>query len=301
MKRHLLLLTGFLILLLPAIAAAQTGTNAPPKVLSIFREDIKPGRGAAHEKLEVGYVRALEKANHATYSLAIAAIAGASDAWFITGFDSFEAYEKERHAIAKNTALINEFDRLDELDADFRTSQRGIVAVHRDELSYRPNIDLPTMRYFEIITVRARPGHDGQLIEVAKLIRAASEKANRDTHYAVYQVVAGMPSGTFLVFVPMKSLKEIDAAMDPKNQAAMNTAMGEETGKKLEQLLGDAVAISETTIYSFNPMMSYVSKEFAARDASFWNSKEVIAAKRGPARKLAAAKVAPKQPETKNP
>lgn len=301
MKRHSLLLTGFLILLLPAIAAAQTATNPPPKVLSIFREDIKPGRGAAHEKLEVGYVRALEKANHPTYSLAITAIAGASDAWFISAYDSFEAYEKDRNAIAKNTALITEFDRLDERDAEFRTSQRRIVAVHRDDLSYRPNIDVPTMRYFEIITVRARPGHEGQLIEAAKLIRAASEKANRDTHHVIYQVVAGMQSGTFLVFVPMKSLKEIDTAMDPKNQMAMNAAMGAENGKKVEQLLGDAVAINETTIYAFNPMMSYVSKEFAARDGSFWNSKEVIAAKRGPARKLAAAKVAPKPPETKNP
>jgi hypothetical protein len=300
MKRHSLLLICFLILLLPAIAVAQTGPSAPPKVLSIFREDIKPGRGAAHEKLEAGYVRALEKANHPTYSLAITAMAGASDAWFITGYDSFEAYEKDRQAIEKNTALIAEFGRLDERDAEFRTSQRAIVAVHRDELSYRPTTDLPTMRFFEIITVRARPGHDGQLIEAAKLIRAASEKANRDGHYAVYQVVAGLPSGTFLVFVPMKSLKEIDTALDPKNQAALNAAMGADNGKKLEQLIGDAVVISETTIYSFNPMMSYVSKEFAARDASFWNSKEVIAARRPP-RKLAAAKVAPKEPEAKNP
>src|SRR5713226_7217820 len=147
----------------PLQAAGQQPTNTPPpKVLSIFREDVKASRTSAHEKLEAGYVAALRKANWPVYGIALTPVAGPSDAWFMTGYDSFEAWEKGRQATDKNAELSREFERLDSLDAEFRTNHRGFVAVLRDDLIYHPNVDLAQVRYFEIITLRIRPGHNSE-------------------------------------------------------------------------------------------------------------------------------------------
>src|SRR5438128_6871904 len=188
-------------------AGAQPPTNTPPpKVLSVFREDVKASRTGAHEKLEGGYVAALRKANWPVFSIALTPVAGPNDAWFMNAYDSFEAMEKDRAAMDKNAELSREFERLDALDAEFRTNQRGFVAVFREDLSYRPTIDLAQIRYFEIITLRARPGHDSEFTDAAKAIRAAFEKRNSpEDHYAIFQVEAGLPAGTYFVFIPMQS------------------------------------------------------------------------------------------------
>jgi len=62
----------------------------------MFREDIKAGRGTAHENVETGYVRAMQKAKYPVYYLAMTAAYGGSDAWFVTAYDSFAALQKDR-------------------------------------------------------------------------------------------------------------------------------------------------------------------------------------------------------------
>jgi len=276
-------------------AAGQQPTNtAPPKVLSIFREEVKASKNGAHEKLEAGYVAALRKANWPVPSIALTPVAGPNDAWFISAYDSFEAWEKDRQATDKNAELSREFERLDNLDAEFRTNQRSFVAVLRDDVSYHPNVDLAQVRYFEIITLRVRPGHDSDFEELAKMIHTAFEKKNSPTdHFAIYQVTAGLPGGTFFVFLPMKSLKEVDTNMKPENQQAFMKALGD--FKKLEKLTGESLLSEESAIYAINPRMSYVSKEFAAAGGDFWKPKPMP---KPAARKPAvAAKPAEKTPQ----
>lgn len=41
----------------------MSGNHDIPKVLRIYKEEMKPGRGGQHEKVEAGYVRAMQKAN----------------------------------------------------------------------------------------------------------------------------------------------------------------------------------------------------------------------------------------------
>ncbi|HEY3138823.1 MAG TPA: hypothetical protein VGL29_22565 [Blastocatellia bacterium] len=297
MKKGLLFIFALGAFVSTAIqAAAQPPTNSPPpKVLSIFREDVKASRTGAHEKLEGGYVAALRKANWPVFSIALTPVAGPNDAWFINAYDSFEAMEKDRHAIDKNAELSREFERLDALDAEFRTNQRGFVAFHREDLSYHPTIDLAQIRYFEIITLRARPGHDSEFTDAAKAIRAAFEKKNSpEDHFAIYQVEAGLPAGTYFVFIPMKSLREIDRNMSPENQQAFMKAFGESGFKKFEKLVADSVLSEETAIYAISPKMSYVSKEFAAAGGDFW--KPSFAARPVAAKRPAAA---PKPAEKK--
>jgi len=173
--------------------------------------------------------------------------------------------------------LSAEFERLDEQDAQFRTNQRMMLCVLQENLSYQQNVDVAHMRYFEVITFRVRPGHEAQFAEAAKLIREASEKAKTpNIHWATYAVMSGAPAGTYLVFIPLKSLKEMDAAEIDKSVAM---AMGEEGGKKMEKIASEAYISMESAIYAFNPRMSYVPKEWEDADAAFWKPRPATVAK----------------------
>ena len=80
MKKNLITLLAtclFLALVSQALAqTTQTTQPGPPNLLFIFREEVKAARGGAHERHEAGYVRAFQKANWPTYSLAISSISG---------------------------------------------------------------------------------------------------------------------------------------------------------------------------------------------------------------------------------
>jgi len=277
MKKSLILVFAMCVFVLAGLqAAAQQPQMGPPKVLSIFREDIKAGRGSAHQNLETGYVRALQKAKWPVYSLAMTPAVGGTDAWFMTAYDSFASMEKDRQNSEKNAQMSADFDRLDALDADFRTGQRSMLFVLNEALSYGGNFDVSQMRYFSVNTVRVRPGHDQEYQEARKILVDAVKQANPNAHSVVYTVAAGMPNGTYLVFTPRKSLAEMDP--NPAMGKAIQDAMGEDNSKKRQKLLADSVMSSETVIYGFSPKMSYVPKEWAKSGGEFWTPKAPIKA-----------------------
>lgn len=273
MKKSLLFVFAMCVFLSTTLQAAaqQSAPMGPPKVLFIFREEIKAGRGAAHEKLETGYVRAFQKAKWPVYSLAMTASMGGTDAWFISTYDSFAALEKDRQNMDKNAQLAADFERLDGLDAEFRTGQRSIVCALNEGLTIGGDFDVSQMRYFSVNTVRVRPGHDQEYQEARKMLMEAVKKANPNAHSVVYSVTAGMPNGTYLVFTPRKSLAEMDP--NPAMAKAVQDALGEGNAKKRQKLLADSVISTETSIYAFSPRMSYVPKEWAKTGGDFWTPK----------------------------
>ncbi|MFY9607226.1 MAG: hypothetical protein WAU45_01265 [Blastocatellia bacterium] len=270
MRKNLLLLFA-ICLFGSATLEARAQAGPPPKVLSIFREEIKAGRGAAHVKLEVGYVRALQKAKWPVYSLAMTPAVGGTDAWFMTAYDSFAGMEQDRANMDKNAQLSVDFERLDAMDADFRTGQRSIICSLNEALSWGPNFDVSQMRYFSVTTVRVRPGRDEEYREARRLLGDAVKKVNPNAHSVLYVVAAGMPGGTYLIFTPRKSLAELDP--NPTVGRAVQEALGEENAKKRQKLLADSVMSSETSIYAFSPRMSYVPKEWAKTGGDFWAPK----------------------------
>ena len=263
-------------------ALAQTPAampGGPPKLVQIFREEVKVGKGAAHEKLEAGYVRAFSKAKWPTNYLAMTSTTGPSEAWFLVPYYSFDAWEKDQQATEKNAALFAELNRLGEKDAEFVSGARSIVILYRPDLSQHPDVmNVAKSRYFRLLTFRVRPGHDAEFAEAGKIVRAAYDKANVPLSWAIYQVYSGMPGGTYIVFAPAKSLKEIDDGL--ARSKAIQEAEGEDGMKKLEHISREAYFGVETNIYAFSPKMSYVSKEFAAADPDFWTPKPKAATKR---------------------
>jgi len=287
MKRNLMAVLAVLLMLSVAgPALAQEGS--PSKVIQIYREEVKPGKTAAHEKVEVGWPRAFAKANSPTHYLAVTSVSGPTEAWYITGYESLAAWEKDTQNNDNNPTLSAELQRLSAQDGELLSNARSIVATYQPDMSYRANdINLGEMRYFYVTTVRVRPGTSYS--DINKLVLAAHEKASVPEHWAVFQVNYGMPSGTFLIFEPLKSLADVDAFAQTHGEAYRN-AIGEDGTKKLRELTSAAVITSETNIFAFAPKMSYPSAKTIAADPDFWAPKPKAAA---PA-KAAAAKPAAK-------
>jgi hypothetical protein len=257
------------------LAQTPAAPGGPPKILQIYREEVKAGKAAAHEKWEAGWPRAFAKANWPTRYLAITSASGPDEAWFLSGYDSFAAWEKDRQNLDKATALKAEYERLSAGDAEFISANRSIVAALREDLSNKLNIELGKMRYFRIVTYRVRPGHETDFTDAAKIVREGYEKAKIDLSWAVYQILQGMPGPTYLVFLPMKSLEEIDSAF--ARSKTFQEALGEENGKKLQKLASDGYLNVESNIYAFSPKMSYVAPPVAAADPDFWTPKPAAA------------------------
>jgi hypothetical protein len=95
------LLTGSAI---TVVAQASTdGAIPPPKVLVVFREFIKPGKsGTPHVKTESAFVQAMTAAKWPTRYLGTDSMSGPPRSLFFTGYDSFEAWEKDNKAVEKN-------------------------------------------------------------------------------------------------------------------------------------------------------------------------------------------------------
>lgn len=265
----------------PLYTQAQDSTPAP-NILQIYREEVKPGHGPAHAKTEAGWPRAFAKAKSTTYYTAMTSLTGPTEAWFITGFESLEAWEKNTQAERENAALQTELDRLSTEDGGHLNMGRSIVARYRPELSHRPGVNIAKMRYLSITIVRVRPGRNEDFTAARAILKAAHEKAGVKDNHSVFQVMSGMPNGTFLVITPMKSLAEVDAFPQIHNEAYRN-AIGDDGRKKLSELATSGTLNSETIYFAFTPGMSYVSPEWIAADPGFWKPKPMKAAPAKPA------------------
>jgi hypothetical protein len=255
------------------VAAAQdkSGPMMPPKVLVASREYTKPGKsGMQHDKTESLFVQAMMHAKWPVHYLAMESLSGKSRALFFTGYESFEAWEKDTRAVEKNPALMAALDHAGEVDGDLLSETDGSVLSFREEYSLRPEVDIAHTRYFEISAWQVKQGHDKDWDEIVKLVKAAYDKMP-DVHWAAYQAVYGFPDTTYIIFNPMKSLAEVD-----KNFATnkdFETAMGEEGMKKLSALSAAAIELSQTNLFAINPRMSYPAEEWVTGDPEFWKPK----------------------------
>jgi len=266
----------------PAIANAQSNDapSGPPKVIRIMREEIKQGRDAAHEKTETAYVKAAVKYKYPNYTLGMNLISGPTEAWFVEAHDSFKSLENAWSFIDKNAAARAEFASLDALDGELRAGLRTMIAVLNDDLVYRGEEfmkDLPKTRYFMVEMIRVRPYSDRRFVELGKQILNADKMAGVDEKFAVYRVAAGAPGGTYLIFVPMKSMAFMDEMGE--REKAMVGAMGTESLQELMKSAAEVIQTSESYLMAINPKMSYVSKGLASQDPDFWMPKAAPAAK----------------------
>ena len=258
---------------LTVAADAPMGTKRP-KILQIFREEVKPGRQPAHEKSEMGWPAALRKANNKGYYLAISS---GSEAWFLNPRESFAAAEAQAKEDEANTALTAELDRLWAVDGEMLSKTVAMTAVLNEDLGFRADWDAAKIRYYAVTVLRIQPGYGRDFEQTRKLVNAAHEKAKVDERWSVYEVIVGAPDDTYIFFSPIASLAEWDKyeAMHGKEY---QEALGEDGRNRLRDFDRVAVKSSETHLFSFSPKMSYLPKEFADRDPDFWTPKPPPAA-----------------------
>jgi len=272
MKRFTGLLLGSCLLLGGfGSLAAQVAVHTPPKVLTIIREHVKPGRtGAMHEKSESAFIKAFADANWPEHYFAVDSMSGPPRVLFLVGYDSFEAWEKDTMAAMKNPSLTSALEKASLADADLLTSVDSGAFAYRPDYSLRPGADIAHMRYFEISVFHVRPGHRKDWDDLVKMYMAAFEKIP-DAHWATFESVYGSPDGTYLVFNPMKSLAETDRGMAEGKQ--FEAAMGPEGLKKLSDLSAAAIESSQTNLFMFNPRESYPPDSWVKADPDFWKPK----------------------------
>ncbi len=276
MKRFTRLLLGACLLVGGMGIAVAQETTPPPKVLSIMREFVKPGKGGAvHEKSESAFVQAMTRAKWPTHYFAVSSITGKPRVLFLTGYDSFEAWEKDVQATRKNATLSAALDRAALADGDLLSDYDSSALVYSDEYSLRSAVDIAHMRYFDIALYRVRPGHDADWDTIVKMVKAAYEKIP-DVHFATYYAQYGQEGTTYVVFTPMKSAAEIDQGFAQDKQFMAN--MGEDGMKKFSELLAATIEFSQHNLFAFTPSMSYPRDEWIKADPNFWKPKAHAAA-----------------------
>jgi hypothetical protein len=268
------LFASALLLGLASTLAAQA--MAPPPYLQIFQEQIKVGRAGAHSTIESGWPRAFAKAKIPNHYIAMTTIYGPPEAWFSGGARSIAEIEQQNQAIEKAPGLNRELDRLSQADAANLSGYRAVLARYHPELSNGPDINPAEMRVWEVLIFTIRPGGEGSFAEAAKLYRSTVESAKATMPWATYEVMSGMPGPTFLVFVPHKTLAEIDPATGP--MAAIEKSMTQETMKKFGDLAQGYSSV-ENRIFAVSPEMSYPRPEWVGQDPAFWAPKRAATAK----------------------
>lgn len=274
------------------LRAQDETTGPPPKVLVVTREMVKVGKGAAHTKNEAAWARAAMTAKEPDHYLGTTTISGTNEAVFFAGFDSYEKLgEADKYDTQpKVTALTG---AMAEKDGDYVSETREMVATFNEKWSWKPNMNVSEMRYFELETIRMRPGHDKEWEELIGLYQGAAAKMNLDEHDIFYEVRYGAPDGTVLIFTPRKSLGDLDAAMGTGK--TFQEALGADGRERWAKLVEETTAADSTELLEFNPEMSYPPDEWVKADPSYWKPKPMMGGKAAAEAKKPAEAPAPKE------
>jgi hypothetical protein len=272
-------------------AAAQeqsSSTMSPPKILTITREYVKPGKaGTMHDKSETAFVQAMAHSKWPTHYLGMNSITGKSRSLFFTGYESFDAWEKDVAATQKNAMLSNALDRAGVADGELLDSMDTAAFTYNAEYSLNQQAEhaTPATRYFEISVYHVKHGHHKDWDDGVKMVLEGYKKGLPGAHWACYESAYGAPEGTYLFIVARKSANELDS--DIAHNKDFMAAMGEDGMKKLEELSAASIESSEANLFAINPNMSYVPAEWVKAD-EFWKTKtatSVAAAPKKPAEK----------------
>src|SRR5579864_8292751 len=257
-------------------ASAETAT-APPKLLVLVYQKFSFDKAADRDQWETAMARACQKLEVPNSWVIMESITGEPEVLSFDPFDSFAQLEKPLAEWGKIYAAHPELGRLQAQITAALTSQRTVIALRRDDLSYRANrIDLSKARYMRVLEVRLHPGRENEFAEAFQKLTAAYEKIESDLPWVVYQVNLGMPSPTFLAFVPMRSIGQNDYLLQARER--LHAAEGE-AAERMQQIAREAYASTESNLYAINPEKSRVSKGFAAGDPDFWTPSPQPAAK----------------------
>jgi hypothetical protein len=250
-----------------ALLAQQLPTSQP-RLLQIYREQIKTGHEAAHVITERAWPEAYARANSPDYYLALASVTARPEVWFLSPWESYAAWGASMARNQSNLALTAEIDQVMAADAAHVEAYDILEAAARPDLSHGAFPDLNKMRFWEISVWRIRPGHDRQFVEAATAYKQLVSRTAPNARWRMYQVTAGMVGPTYISFSSVESFGQFDAMM-AEGESAMN-GMTPDEGALFERFFRESVISMVSNKYRLNAAMSYVSPETKATDPTFW-------------------------------
>jgi len=248
MKNHRLILsTMLLVSACSSIASAQVEdfpnlAGTPPKVLLLVHQEFKSAKTGERQKLEVAISRACDRLSVPNSWIDLESISGQPGALFFDPFDSFEHIDVAFTDWARIFATHAELARLQQelkalgfqrKDHHRRTPRRSRFppTVHRFFPRHAFSASWKSSSIPATKVISSRPSRSSA---------APTKKSRRIRLGSFIQVNVGMPSPTFLVFVPMHALKQNDDLLDWRR--SLREAEGEEAAQRMEQIAKDAYA-----------------------------------------------------------
>src|SRR5580692_9464746 len=222
----------------------------PPAVIRVIRN--------AQRSNNQGYSEAKESIT----LLGATSVTGPSESWSFEMLDSFASIEDLDRALSMGSTGVLYSD-------DVLPPARTLIALYRANLSHRWDEAakiIPKARYFLVSIYRIRPGAQVGFADLTRMRTSRFESINFDQPEIAYQIMSGMPSGTFLFITPLASLATFDEGLAKTPDGLREVAA--------EQKLAAEVEIGhETFLFRIDPSRSYVSDDFASADPEFWSSR----------------------------
>jgi len=252
-----------------SVASSQAMPTSQPNMLTILREEVKLGHNAMHATFEAGWPAAFAKAKSPYYYLAMVAMTGTNEAWYVSPYASHAAYGESMKFESSDKVLSAELDRLQKGDADHITSTRSLHAVARTDLSYGAFPDMALARFWEVTIFRVRPGFEEGFANAAKAYAAAAKRAVPTMSWRTYEVIAGLPGPTYLVFSSVQSFAEFDKSLQQGMEIGKSFTPDEMA--TLQKFSTAGIINTETQRFRLDPKQSYVDAPTKAKDPAFWS------------------------------
>lgn len=245
----------------------------PPPIIKIVREDMKPGKSVAHERIESAYARAFAKSKFPNY-IGWEAMSGQTQAWFVEGYADYAGIEAASK-VANTEPLKTTLDQLDVQDSELRTGERTMIASYQKDMSYVPApFNLAKAHFVWVNVIRMHYGRGEDFREMRKIEKAAYEKVGAKWPSAVYRVSEGAPAGTYLFVLPMESLKTLDEVVNWNTREVLGDQFD-----RFRKFRMDLVISSDAILFAVNPKMSNPPKAYLEADPDFWTPKPKPASK----------------------
>ena len=259
----------------PAVRAqinqASRLAGEPPKILNIVHQLLIPGKGSAYAQLLGHIAKTYAQAQIPVYWIQAQSLTGSYGEMSLNFFDSFANAEAALNTLAQTVASRPTLAQMQEQLLGYVSSETNTIAVRRDDISYHAaTIDFSKASVLRVATILVRQGHEDEFAQAMKDLSAAYGKLNADAPWATYQVNAGAPSTTFVILMPMRSLKEMDDYI--ARTRALRDAEGDPVYLRLQETARNAYVSWDSEIYIVNAAVSHVADDFAAGDPQFWRA-----------------------------
>jgi hypothetical protein len=237
---------GLLFAMLSVALSAETLTQPPPLIRILQSTAPEPAPLTANPAAGV-------------FLFAMATLTGQPESWLLETHTSF--------------AGLEEFDAAQPRSPipDART----LIAFHRQWWSHRPDEAVQALRkarYIQVSMYRTGISNDAEFAELLRARKASLDSINLDRPDMVYQVIAGAPSGTYIVLSPLTSLKVLDDGVS-RSAAAYLRSTGTPSSRTTAAVRPGSELSHENMIFRLDPARSHVSPEFAESDPGYWRAK----------------------------